>query len=165
MRDHARSLDPRSISLSNRVLLGGTFPYFFLGAMPSIHSRWDSTVVSSSIDPSTVVFSRSRSVKWVRAYNVVEEGIYHGEYLDLLRRVNLNKARTVLISPTPFYPLLSSMERLCRWLGLKAPIHRHQFERALASPSYDTSRARLELGWTPQVGVAEGLRRIMDQRG
>lgn len=95
-----------------------------------------------------------------KAYNIVDGGIYQKEYLALLKRAKLSKAHTILLSPTPLYPLLSLFEGLCRWISVTPPVSRHQFERALASLDYDTSRARAELGWSPKIGVAEGLMKI-----
>jgi nucleoside-diphosphate-sugar epimerase len=99
-----------------------------------------------------------------RAYNVVDDKISQKEYLNLLKHTQLIKAHTILLSPTPLYPFLSLFERLCRWISVTPPVSRYQFERALASLDYDTSRAREELGWSPQVGVAEGLMKIRAAR-
>ncbi|HWO40506.1 MAG TPA: NAD(P)-dependent oxidoreductase [Candidatus Eisenbacteria bacterium] len=100
-----------------------------------------------------------------KAYNVVDDGILQKEYLALLRRAKLTRTRTILISPEPIYPLLSMLERSCRWLRIRPPVSRHQFERALASIHYDTTRARRDLGWSPRVHVADGLRRIRAASG
>jgi nucleoside-diphosphate-sugar epimerase len=95
-----------------------------------------------------------------KAYNIVDDGIYQKEYLALLKRAKLSKAHTLLLSPTPLYPLLSLFEGLCRWIGVTAPVSRHQFERTMASLEYDTSRARQELGWRPRIGVAEAVMKM-----
>jgi len=100
-----------------------------------------------------------------RGYNIVDDGIFQKEYLAQLRRAELSKARTVLLSPAPLYPLLSLFEQLCRTIGITPPVSRHQFERALASLYYDTSRAREELGWSPKFGVVEGLMEIRAAMG
>jgi len=95
-----------------------------------------------------------------KAYNLVDEAIFQKEYLTLLRRVDPNKACTILLSPTPFYPVLSLFEKLCRWTGMTPPFSCYQFKRALASILYDTSRAREELEWFPRVGLMEGLIKV-----
>ncbi|MFQ5903446.1 MAG: NAD-dependent epimerase/dehydratase family protein [Candidatus Binatia bacterium] len=99
-----------------------------------------------------------------RAYNVVDEAVLQEDYLALLSRVGLNHARTILLPPTPIYLLLSLSEHFCRWLGVAPPVSRDQFQRALASILYDTSRAREELGWSPKVGMAEALSKIREAR-
>lgn len=100
-----------------------------------------------------------------KSYNIVDQGIFQKEYLAQLRRVDLSKARTILLSPTPLYPFLSLFEQLCRWIGISPPVSRHQFERALASLYYDTSRAHKELGWSARFGVVEGLMEIRRAMG
>jgi nucleoside-diphosphate-sugar epimerase len=95
-----------------------------------------------------------------RAYNLVDDAISQGEYLKLLKHYELVNALTILVSPAPFYPLVSAVEHCFRLIGLSPPVSRHQFKRALASIRYDTSRARVELGWRPRVGMAEGLKKI-----
>jgi len=97
-----------------------------------------------------------------RAYNVVDEPVVHRQYLALLRQMGLNRARTIVLPPQPFLVLLSVLEQVCRLVRRPAPLSRHQFERAFASVRYDTSRAREELGWSPQAGLAEALRTIRD---
>lgn len=101
-----------------------------------------------------------------RDYNVVDsEAILQGEYLTLLRKVGLSQARIIRLPPTLLYPLVSSCEHVCRWMGIAPPLSSHQFERASASVRYDTSRAREELGWSPQVGLVEGLRTLRGAGG
>ncbi|MGH7827789.1 MAG: NAD-dependent epimerase/dehydratase family protein [Candidatus Binatia bacterium] len=122
------------------------------------HQRLSLSYVEDVAEAVHLALRSNRAVG--KAYNIVEEGISQKEYLALLRRVKLIKGRIILLSPTPLYPLLSLLERLCRWLSITPPVSRHQFERALASLSYDTSRAREELGWRPKFGVVEGLMKI-----
>jgi len=98
-----------------------------------------------------------------RAYNVVDgDALQQGQYLTLLQEVGLSRRRTILLPPTPFYPVVSFCEQMCRWLGVTPPLSRHQLERALASVRYDTTRARQELGWSPKVGLREALRQMRD---
>jgi 2-alkyl-3-oxoalkanoate reductase len=97
-----------------------------------------------------------------KAYNVVDDRIFQKEYLALLRRAKVTQAHTILLSPKPLYPLLSLVEGLCRLVRINPPVSRHQLERALASLRYDISCAREELGWSPRIGVAEGLMNIRE---
>lgn len=98
-----------------------------------------------------------------RAYNIVDdEALYQGEYLALLRQFRRNGERTFLFPPAPLQLLISSLERVCRWIGMAPIVSRHQLERALASPIYETSRARKELGWNPQVDLVDALRKMRE---
>lgn len=46
-------------------------------------------------------------------------------------------------------------------LGKPSPIARYRLESALARLHYESDHAANHLGWTPKVGVREGIRRVM----
>ncbi|MBV8761828.1 MAG: NAD-dependent epimerase/dehydratase family protein [Deltaproteobacteria bacterium] len=50
-----------------------------------------------------------------------------------------------------------------RVLGKQSPIGAYRLKSALARLRYDSDRAQSMLGWKPQVGVREGIRRVMQQ--
>lgn len=101
-----------------------------------------------------------------RDYNIVDgEALQQGAYLDLLRQMGLSRRRTIVLPPSPLYPMIALVEQACRWTGVTPPLSRHQLERTLASVRYDTSRAQQELGWSPKVGLVEALRTMQAARG
>jgi 2-alkyl-3-oxoalkanoate reductase len=47
-----------------------------------------------------------------------------------------------------------------KWLGRVSPIARYRLQSAMSRVHYKSGRAHALLGWTPRVGVREGLRRM-----
>jgi nucleoside-diphosphate-sugar epimerase len=62
----------------------------------------------------------------------------------------------------PFQALGSAVETVCRPLGIKPPIYRRRVDFFVKSRAFDISKARRELGYTPQVGLKDGLRRTAE---
>jgi nucleoside-diphosphate-sugar epimerase len=93
------------------------------------------------------------------AFTIVDDNIPQIDYLAHYRAA----------AAATWYPLflpvgaiaLSALvlERGLRLARRRSPITYHQVRRATQSATYDCSRARHLLGWQPQVGVEEGLRR------
>jgi nucleoside-diphosphate-sugar epimerase len=53
--------------------------------------------------------------------------------------------------------------RLESMLGIKANLVHHPFHKAdMLANQADVSKARRLLGWEPQVGLDEGMRRLVD---
>jgi dihydroflavonol-4-reductase len=53
-------------------------------------------------------------------------------------------------------------EGLCRPLGIEPPLYRRRVDFFTKSRAFDITRARQELGFAPQVGVREGIRRTLE---
>ena len=45
-------------------------------------------------------------------------------------------------------------------LGVQSPVALYRLQSALARVEFESSRAEEQLGWTPKVGVQEGIRRV-----
>ena len=98
-----------------------------------------------------------------KAYNIVDsEGVFQRDVLKLLKQIDLSSDRIFLVPPGLFSPVISFVEFVCRSIRFPVPVSRHQFQRAMASVRYDTSHARNELGWSPKVGLEEGVRRTVE---
>lgn len=52
-------------------------------------------------------------------------------------------------------------EAMCAPFGLEPPLYRRRVDFFTKSRAFDISRARTELGYTPQVGLREGIRRTL----
>lgn len=62
----------------------------------------------------------------------------------------------------PYWPLLAgaiACEGLCRPFGIDPPLHRRRVAFFVKNRAFSIDRARRELGYSPKVDLAEGLRR------
>jgi dihydroflavonol-4-reductase len=68
----------------------------------------------------------------------------------------------------PFWLAGAAWEGICAPFGIEPVIYRRRVDFFTKSRSFDISRARKELGFNPQVGLRDGIRRTLDwyrQRG
>jgi nucleoside-diphosphate-sugar epimerase len=61
----------------------------------------------------------------------------------------------------PFWLAGAACEAVCVPLGIEPPIYRRRVDFFTKSRAFDISRARAELGFAPQVGLDEGIRRTL----
>lgn len=61
----------------------------------------------------------------------------------------------------PFWIAGAACEALCTPLGIEPPIYRRRVDFFTKSRAFDISRARAEIGYTPQVPLREGIRRTL----
>jgi nucleoside-diphosphate-sugar epimerase len=61
----------------------------------------------------------------------------------------------------PFWMAGAACEAVCVPLGLEPPIYRRRVDFFTKSRAFDISRARAEIGYTPQVGLRDGIRRTL----
>ena len=53
-------------------------------------------------------------------------------------------------------------EAICRPFGIEPPIYRRRVDFFSKSRAFDISRARAELGYSPAVGLRQGIRRTLE---
>ena len=61
----------------------------------------------------------------------------------------------------PFWMAGAACEALCVPLGVEPPIYRRRVDFFTKSRAFDISRARAEIGYTPQVGLRDGIRKTL----
>jgi nucleoside-diphosphate-sugar epimerase len=61
----------------------------------------------------------------------------------------------------PFWMAGAACEALCVPLGIEPPIYRRRVDFFTKSRAFDITRARTEIGYAPQVGLREGIRRTL----
>ncbi len=90
--------------------------------------------------------------------------VIDGEHLtqeDVLAAVSGNGKSKVIKVPRP---LVFALGKLSEYplgaLGRQSPVALYRLRSALARLHYESSRAQELLGWTPRVGVREGIRRM-----
>jgi nucleoside-diphosphate-sugar epimerase len=62
----------------------------------------------------------------------------------------------------PFWVAGAACEAVCGPLGIEPPIYRRRVDFFTKSRAFDITRARTEIGYAPQVGLREGIRRTLD---
>jgi nucleoside-diphosphate-sugar epimerase len=62
----------------------------------------------------------------------------------------------------PFWTAGAVCEAICGPLGIEPPIFRRRVDFFTKSRAFDITRARTEIGFTPRVGLREGIRRALD---
>ncbi len=62
----------------------------------------------------------------------------------------------------PFWVAGAACEAVCAPLGIEPPLYRRRVDFYTKSRAFDISRARAEIGYDPQVGLREGIRRTLD---
>jgi dihydroflavonol-4-reductase len=62
----------------------------------------------------------------------------------------------------PFYTAGLLCEMVCVPLRIEPPIYRRRVDFYTKSRAFDTTRARTELGYTPKIDLAEGIKRTAD---
>ena len=61
----------------------------------------------------------------------------------------------------PFWAAGAACEAVCAPLGIEPPIYRRRVDFFTKSRAFDISRARRELGYSPAIGLREGIRRTL----
>lgn len=92
-----------------------------------------------------------------KAFTIVDENIRQDEYTSLYRTAAGESWRPVYLP----IPVVAAAARVLE-IGLRlvrksSPVTRHQIRRATDGATFDCSRARTVLGWSPKIGVPEGL--------
>jgi nucleoside-diphosphate-sugar epimerase len=62
----------------------------------------------------------------------------------------------------PFWVAGAACEAVCRPVGIEPPLYRRRVDFFTKSRAFDITRARQELGYSPRVGLREGVRRTLE---
>ncbi|HKB12279.1 MAG TPA: NAD-dependent epimerase/dehydratase family protein [Vicinamibacterales bacterium] len=90
-----------------------------------------------------------------------------GEVTTLNELVRLTAVEAGVPPPRmhlPVWPIWiagAACEAICRPFGIEPPIYRRRVDFFTKSRAFDIARARNELGYAPQVGLREGIRRTL----
>jgi dihydroflavonol-4-reductase len=84
------------------------------------------------------------------------------ELLDEVTRATGSKRYGVRLPLAPMLGLAAVVEDVSAALGIDPPIYRRRMDFFHSDSEFDTSRARRVLDWAPQVDLAEGIRRTLE---
>jgi nucleoside-diphosphate-sugar epimerase len=62
----------------------------------------------------------------------------------------------------PFWMAGAACEAICGPFGIEPPIYRRRVDFYTKSRAFDITRARQELGYSPRVGLRDGIARTLD---
>jgi 2-alkyl-3-oxoalkanoate reductase len=94
-----------------------------------------------------------------KAYTLVDVNVPQREYERRYRAAAGEHWRAVHVPGALLLPVARCAELAGGLLRRQPPLTRHQLRRTTWSAYYDCRRAETELGWQPQVDLADGLRR------
>ena len=100
----------------------------------------------------------------------VDKKLTHGEIIQIIDTEHLSQeellgiaggGRKLLRVPRPIVFALGKLSELpLSVFGKPSPIALYRLQSGLARLTYESDRAQKLLGWTPKVGVREGIRRV-----
>ena len=100
----------------------------------------------------------------------IHKQLTHGEIIQIIDPEHLTQedvlglaggTRPILRLPRPFVFALGKLSELpLGALGRQSPVAAYRLRSALARLHYESDRASQLLGWTPRVGVREGIKRV-----
>lgn len=96
------------------------------------------------------------------AYNVVDADTTQGQYLKQLADSGVSAIRPTYVPSALFQPLALGCELATRLTGRALPLTRYKLRRATESLQYDTSAARDQLGWSPDLDLTAGVESMKD---
>jgi nucleoside-diphosphate-sugar epimerase len=148
--------DPERFLLIFRRVAGGTFPMFGNG-----RTLYHPLYVDNLVD--AFVAAMAEGAGDGEAYLVADEE--YVEIEELVRRVARALGVEVRVPHFPVWPVVAAghvVEKACRPFGITPPIFPRRVDWYRQNRAFRIDKAKRDLGWTPRVGLDEGLRRTAE---
>ena len=84
------------------------------------------------------------------------------ELVQIIAEVAGVRPPTLHLPVWPFWLAGAACEAVCAPLRIEPPLYRRRVDFYTKSRAFDISRARMEIGYNPQVTLREGIRRTLD---
>ena len=148
--------DPeRFFMIFNRVAKG-VFPMFGTGK-----TYYHPLYIDNLVDALMLAMQEGKGEG--QAYLIADEEYYEIE--ELVVRVANAMGVNVKIPHYPILPLIIAghvCEKICRPLGITPPIFPRRVDWYRQNRAFDITRAKRDLGYSPIIGIDEGLKRTYD---
>ena len=148
--------DPERFLLIYRRVAGGRFPMFGDG-----RTLYHPLYVDNLVDAFLAAMADGRGDG--EAYLIADEEYVQIE--DLVRRVGRSLGVEVRVPHFPVWPVVAVghvVEKACRPFGIAPPIFPRRVDWYRQNRAFRIDKAKRDLGWTPKVGLDEGLRRTAE---
>jgi len=148
--------DPERFLLIYRRVAGGRFPMFGDG-----RTLYHPLYVDNLVDAFLAAMADGRGDG--EAYLIADEEYVQIE--DLVRRVGRSLGVEVRVPHFPVWPVVAVghvVEKVCRPFGISPPIFPRRVDWYRQNRAFRIDKAKRDLGWTPRVGLDEGLRRTAE---
>ena len=145
--------DPGRYYMIFKRVQKGSFPMFGSGK-----TLYHSLYIDNLVD--AFMLAEQPGIGLGQAYLIADE--YHVEIEDLVRRVARAMGTDVKIPHYPIWPLVVAghvVEKACKPFGISPPIFPRRVDWFRLDRAFDIGKAKRELGYTPKIGLDEGLRR------
>jgi len=148
--------DPERFLMIYRRVARGTFPMFGDGK-----TLYHPLYIDNLVD--AFVLAMADGAGDGEAYLIADE-----EYLgieELVRRVGKSLGVEVKVPHYPVWPVVAAghvVEKACRPFGITPPIFPRRVDWYRQNRAFKIDKAKRDLGYAPQVGIDEGLRRTAE---
>ncbi|MEA2602906.1 MAG: hypothetical protein QOF89_3898 [Acidobacteriota bacterium] len=148
--------DPERFLLIFRRVAGGIFPMFGNG-----RTLYHPLYVDNLVDAFVAAMADGSGDG--EAYLIADEE--YVEIEELVRRVARALGVEVRVPHFPVWPVVAAghvVEKACRPFGITPPIFPRRVDWYRQNRAFRIDKAKRDLGWTPRVGLDEGLRRTAE---
>jgi nucleoside-diphosphate-sugar epimerase len=148
--------DPERFFLIFKRVAKGTFPMFGSG-----RTYYHPLYIDHLIDAFVLAMEEGKGEG--EAYLIADE--QYLEIEDLVRRVGKALNVDVKIPHFPVWPVVAAghvVEKVCRPFGITPPLFPRRVDWYRQNRAFKIDKAKRDLGYAPQVGIDEGLRRTAE---
>jgi 2-alkyl-3-oxoalkanoate reductase len=148
--------DPERFFLIFKRVAKGTFPMFGNGK-----TLYHPLYIDNLIDAFILAMGEGKGEG--EAYLIADEGYLEIE--DLVRRVGKALDVEVKVPHYPVWPVVAAghvCEKVCRPFGITPPLFPRRVDWYRQNRAFKIDKAKRDLGYRPQVGIDEGLRRTAE---
>ena len=106
-----------------------------------------------------VILAMEKTLNKGEIFHLIDSStVNQNEVLDML---GINQSKIIRIPRTIVFALGAISQLIFKCIGRKSPFSVYRMRSALPYLSFSTEKAAEKLGWEPQIGIKEGVRRSL----